>query len=742
MKTLFTFFALFITISLFAQEKIADVRNRSDQQVTVSGIVSNGAELGGIRYFQDETAGLAAYGSSVENLKRGDSITITGTLKDYRNLLELDPVESFTVHSSGNKLPEPIILTIEEIGEGYEGQLVQINNVTFPGAGGTFAGNQNYEFTSAGQTGELRINSNPSIVGEVIPTGEIDLIAICSQFSYNTDDTETGYQLLPRDMDDFISTATVNFTSPVTIDEITPDGFALLWETNVNATSEVRFGPSPDQSRWEYIKSEIALTSDDAFLHKAYITGLSPASVIYAQPFSVMENDTAFSFAGAFATQSNSTGEIKVYFNTEVDQSESTGTLANYIENAMEDTLIAYINRAEKSIDFCIYNINNDGLSNVSNALNTASDRGVQIRFITCGSTSHFGVNGLNSDIPVMERPEIQDGGIMHNKFVIFDANSADANKPWVWTGSTNLTYDQINTDANNSVFIQDQTLAKAYQIEFEEMWGSSTGQPNTANAKFGADKSDNTPHEFIIGGNRVESYFSPSDNTNQKLIDAINTAGNDLSVETMLITRSDLALAILDAFERGVEVNVITNDKNDNSETVNELLSSNLQQGKYVFDALSAGILHNKLAVIDSKDTNSDPQVITGSHNWSNSANEKNDENTLIIHDAEAANIYFQQFAQRFTENEGNLYVSAETIEMADLMIYPNPATEKVVISSSEMFTGIQVYTLSGQKIKEFAPLLSAQKEIGLNNLLPGIYILKVNFKNGEQNTYKVIKN
>ena len=97
MKTLFTFFALFISLSIIAQEKIADVRDRVGQQVTVSGIVTNGEELGIIRYFQDETAGLAAYGSLVENVKRGDSIKITGTLKNYNNLLELDPIESVVV---------------------------------------------------------------------------------------------------------------------------------------------------------------------------------------------------------------------------------------------------------------------------------------------------------------------------------------------------------------------------------------------------------------------------------------------------------------------------------------------------------------------------------------------------------------------------------------------------------------------------------------------------------------------
>ena len=51
-----------------------------------------------------------------------------------------------------------------------------------------------------------------------------------------------------------------------------------------------------------------------------------------------------------------------------------------------------------------------------------------------------------------------------------------------------------------------------------------------------------------------------------------------------------------------------------------------------------------------------SDPMVFTGSHNWSAAADNDNDENTLIIHDATLANIYYQQFVHRFTENNGML--------------------------------------------------------------------------------------
>ena len=85
--------------------------------------------LGIIRYFQDNTAGIAAYGSMVNPVNRGDSITVTGTLKIYNQLLELDPLTSVVVNSTGNPLPAPIVLTPNQISEQYEGRLVKINNV-------------------------------------------------------------------------------------------------------------------------------------------------------------------------------------------------------------------------------------------------------------------------------------------------------------------------------------------------------------------------------------------------------------------------------------------------------------------------------------------------------------------------------------------------------------------------------------------------------------------------------------
>src|SRR5262249_20644666 len=116
---------------------------------------------------------------------------------------------------------------------------------------------------------------------------------------------------------------------------------------------------------------------------------------------------------------------------------------------------------------------------------------------------------------------------------------------PIVWTGSTNWTYDQTHTDANNVIIFQDQSMARGYTLEFEEMWGSTGPSPNLGVSEFGKYKTDNTPHEYIVGGRRVESYFSPSDNTNLHIINTINTADKELYFAMFTFTKTDPASAI-----------------------------------------------------------------------------------------------------------------------------------------------------------------------------------------------------
>ena len=121
--------------------------------------------------------------------------------------------------------------------------------------------------------------------------------------------------------------------------------------------------------------------------------------------------------------------------------------------------------------------------------------------------------------MPVHFRTDGRGSG-MHNKFIVGDRD--DAQNAFVLTSSTNFTTGNLNTDPNNVIIMGDQSLARAYTLEFEEMWGSSGMEPDPANSKFGAAKTINTPRRFIIGGSPVELYFSPTDGTTAAILEAI----------------------------------------------------------------------------------------------------------------------------------------------------------------------------------------------------------------------------
>ncbi len=628
-------------INAGAQDNIAGARAMSiGETVTISGIVTNGDELGLIRYMQDSSGGIAVYSSELSGTNRGDSVTVTGVLKEYNTLLEVDPVTTAVIHSTGNALPEPVVLTPGQLSESHEGMVVRVNNVVFD-ASGTFE-RKSYTFTADGENGQLYINSTDSpLIGTVIPTGKISLVGPLGAYS----DT---YQLLPRDQYDLLSSSVINLTGIPVMSNLSTSGFTIFWTTDTDGTTGAFYGNTPG------LELGTLSVPGESTNHTIDLSGLTASELIYMQPYSVKGSDTAKAALQVYITQSESGGEIKTYFNKPVDHSVSLGLLeAQYLDHAIDDTLISYINRAVESIDFTIYNFNNSGISNISNALNAAHDRGVIVRVIYDSNIDAVGVESLNAGIGRIASPKSEYPlyGIMHNKFVVFDANSLNPHKPVVWTGATNLTDGQINTDPNNVIVIQDQSLAKAFQLEFNEMFGNSGAQPDGANAKFGPDKADNTPHEFLIGGKRVECYFSPSDGTHARILSTIETANQSLHIATMLITKSDIGYDLADKNDMGVDVKVLINAFDQYGEPIVNILKASLQDDVRLPG--EPGIMHHKYMIVDQGDALSDPLLLTGSHNWSSSAQFRNDENTLIVHDQGVANAYYQEFVVRFSHGQ-----------------------------------------------------------------------------------------
>jgi len=173
------------SVAGFAQANIATARTLGiGASVTITGVVTNGSELGDIRYIEDNTGGMALYSNSLSSLQRGDEVMVSGVLVDYNGLLEMTPVNSNTTNTTGNVFI-PQVLTPIQIGEATESELIQINNVIFNNGGAVFTGNTVFDFISNGEPGKIFLKTGHSLVGSLIPMGTVTLIGISSQHTYN-----------------------------------------------------------------------------------------------------------------------------------------------------------------------------------------------------------------------------------------------------------------------------------------------------------------------------------------------------------------------------------------------------------------------------------------------------------------------------------------------------------------------------------------------------------------------------
>jgi len=159
------------------------------------------------------------------------------------------------------------------------------------------------------------------------------------------------------------------------------------------------------------------------------------------------------------------------------------------------------------------------------------------------------------------------------------------------------------------------------------------------------------------------------------------------------------------------------------------------LNHGVNVVDHPLDMLLHHKYGIVDSSAPASDPLVITGSHNWSYSAETYNDENTLIIHDADIANIYLQEFEARW----GELVDVAEIVTNSQkVQILPNPVFDRFEISydgQSAIKGNLQLIDYAGRQIKSFGDYKMAEGDkisLSVSDVPTGEYFLLFSNANG----------
>jgi len=373
--------------------------------------------------------------------------------------------------------------------------------------------------------------------------------------------------------------------------------------------------------------------------------------------------DGVFSASTTFTTlacssSGGSTGNhIAIYFNFPVNTAVSTGVNANYLTHGFVDTLIAYVHRAQYSIDLAVYDFEYSSyMAPLIDSINAAYARGITVRIILDGSETSGGINTaipyFSSGIPIVNSP-VTSYYIMHDKMMIFDAGASDPNKAVVSLTSADYSGGMFNasTSYNNMVFIQDSSFAHVCTDEFNFMWGSTTATHGTGT--WSTSKPHIRKHNFTIDGKTVELYFSPTDTVNNHVISSINSANTDLYVGMFTFTNNTNATAMIARQTAGAYVSAIL-DQSSNPGTAYTTVSSGL--GANFKEYTGSYRYHNKFMIVDPNNPCSDPQVLTGSFNWTSQANTSNDEDYIIIHSDTIANIYYQSYNHNFSDLGGTL--------------------------------------------------------------------------------------
>jgi phosphatidylserine/phosphatidylglycerophosphate/cardiolipin synthase-like enzyme len=757
-KLYFLFYLIGISLLCFAQTQvpISDLKNNDSngvpidtgQTFTISGVVTSSDQFGtnGPGSMQDNTGGISIYGNGfVSKINIGDSVLVTGILNQYSGNTELDYGSGSNINViSSNHLVEPEVVTINEINnqqwngfEEFEGKLIEIDNVAITGSG-TFEGNKAYNIsdTTGALTDGLWIDSDVgSIVGTQIPSHKINLIGILTQYKYSPP-YNSGYQIGPRFIQDIVGITGPIILAPIIAANIDTNSFTVYYDTYKKGDTRIKYGLT------ESLELDSIYINNDTTHHQVKINGLKPSTTYYYKVYSSNVSGTSSSDIQSVVTASTnpSVGTINVYFNFPVDTTVALpGNAANGNAN-FEQKLINRINRANYSIDLALYSF--FGMKDVADALVVAKNRGVKVRVVYENRDIQDSMQELlDNGIQMSQRPSNLDG-IMHDKFFIFDARDSIQTNDWLWTGSWNVTSTELGWK-NNVVEINDPTITKAYEIEFEEMWGSDTNIPNPSNAKFGTEKSDNTPHSFSIGNRPVYLYFSPSDGTTSKIINAINSANHDIFFAQYTFTRDDISQAIYNMYNSGVkDVRGVIDQVDDYGSEYNYLSTfADVREN-------SGATLHSKYAIIDAEIPNSDPIVITGSHNWTTAAETVNDENTLIIHDPLIANQYLQDFKKRYNDAGGTgIFMVPTNVNDKNKIAkfsyklfqnYPNPfnpvTTIKFEIPKTEKVT-LNIYDILGKKVKTLFDGIAHTGimaiDFNADNLSSGIYFYRVQTDN-----------
>ncbi|AFY73348.1 hypothetical protein Syn7502_01249 [Synechococcus sp. PCC 7502] len=252
--------------------------------------------------------------------------------------------------------------------------------------------------------------------------------------------------------------------------------------------------------------------------------------------------------------------------------------------------------------------------------------------------------------------------GLMHHKFFVVDQKA-------VFTTSANFTMSDVHGDfiaplttgnKNNALRIEDPEVARLFTEEFELMWNDKL---------FGSKKPHRPVRSLMVGDTQVEVKFSPDksdiewEETSNGLIGkSLSKSQKSANMALFVFAEPKLGNLLEEVHDHNVEVKVLIDpgfayrDYSAALDMWGYVSTQDCRDGNArpwakpidtvgVPNLVKGDLLHHKFGVVDSN------VVITGSHNWSNTANRTNDETLMVIHTPIVGAHYQREFDRLFDD-------------------------------------------------------------------------------------------
>ncbi len=291
----------------------------------------------------------------------------------------------------------------------------------------------------------------------------------------------------------------------------------------------------------------------------------------------------------------------------------------------LDTHLIALMDQATRTLDVADYDFD---LAGVADAMVRARQRGVHVRMVTDTDTlkdkKNAAIQAAFKKLKDAQIPIVDDrrGPIMHNKFTVVD-NAV------VETGSWNYTDGDTYHLNNNMIIIRNAQIAENYTAEFNKMFEKHD---------FGPNKAKGVPNPIVTAdGSRIENYFAPEDDTIDHIVGVINGAKESVYFMAFSFTQDDIGKAIVAKHRAGVKVGGVF--ETTGSSVPTSEYTKMKRAGLDVYTDDNPWVMHHKVIIVDGHIT------IFGSFNFSDNAANSNDENLLIVDNADIATAFKAEY-------------------------------------------------------------------------------------------------